>query len=171
MEFDNKTTILKSAANFGLILGLAIVIFSILVNVSGWEKSNLTFLAYQTFMAVGIAFGIKKHREANENGFITYPKALGLGLLIAVFSGIIQAFFVYIYYRYIAPEEINILVQSMQEVLIKMGKSDQEIEMASSIISPAYFGFVILLKEFFKGLMFSLIIAAFLKKEKGIFEE
>jgi len=150
---------------------LAIVIFSILVNVSGWEKSNLTFLAYQTFMAVGIAFGIKKHREENENGFITYPKALGLGLLIAVFSGIIQAFFVYIYYRYIAPEEINILVQSMQEVLMKMGKSDQEIEMASSIISPAYFGFVILLKEFFKGLMFSLIIAAFLKKEKGIFEE
>jgi len=169
--YDSKNSVYKSAAHSGLILGLAIIVLSILIRVLGFSEGALTFLIYQIFMAVGIAFGIKKYKEEQEGAFISYAKALGLGLLIALFSGLIQAFFVYIYYRYISPEEMGALVNSMQEVLMNMGKSDDEVEMASSIISPSYFGFVILLKEAFKGLIFSLVIAAFLKKEKGIFEE
>ncbi len=172
MESENqKNSIYKSAANYGFILGLAVIVYSILMRLAGFLESGFTSFGYQALMAAGIAFGIKKYTEEIVEGFISYSQAFRLGLMISIFSGLIQAFFVYIYYHYISQEELTIMVNSMQELLIKMGKSDEEVEIASSIISPAYIGFVILLKEFLKGLVFSLIISAFLKKEKGIFED
>ena len=166
----NKNTIYKNAANYGLILGLATIIYSLLMRFSGFLDSSFTFFGYQVIMAIGIAFSTKKYREEIKNNIISYSEALGFGLLISIFSGLIQAFFVYAYYVYVSPEDMDILIQTTQELLINMGKSDEEVEMAVKIISPTYFGFSILLKEFVKGLLFSLIIASFVKKEADIFD-
>jgi len=172
MEFNNdKNSVYKYAANYGLILGLATVIYSLLMRFAGFADSSMTFWGYQIIISVAIAFGIKKYKEEIEEGFISYAKALKIGVLIAAFSGVIQAFFVYFYYSFTSPEEMTAIVNNMQEILVQMGKSDQEIEMASKMLSPTYFAVVIMIKEILKGFIFSLIISAFLKKEKSIFED
>lgn len=167
----NNNTIKKAAASYGLILGVVTIAYSILMLFAGFTNSTFTFWGYQVLMAVSIAYAIKKYKEEINEGYISYGQALKFGIFLSLFSGIIQGFYVYIYYSYLAPEEMTVMVHGMQDVLINMGKSDQEVEIASSMMSPSYYAFVIIIKEIIKGFFFSLIIAGFLKKDKSIFED
>ena len=174
-ETINQNSITKNAANYGLILGLAIVIYTLVLHFLGAGQNQVAAWANMVFMVVAIQVGTKNLRDKIQDGYINYGRAVGSGMLIILFSSIIHAFFIYLFYTYLSPESLQNVFTAMEESMMQQGSSDDEIEMTvkllKSVTTPLSMAFATIISSAFWGLIISLITSAFLKKEKSIFED
>lgn len=174
-KITNQNSIAKNAANYGLILGLAIVIYTLILHFLGADQNQFAAWVNMAFMIVAIQVGTKHFRDKIQGGYISYGRAVGSGMLIVLFAGVIHAFFIYVLYTYISPEGLQEILIQTEENMMQQGSSDEEIEMATKLLeavtTPLLLAFATIFSSGFWGLVISLITSAFLKKEKSIFED
>lgn len=172
---ENKNIALKNAANFGLILGLAIVIYTLTLNFLGLSQNQVAGFAQFIFMIVAVYIGTKTLRDKILGGFISYGKAVGQGFLIVIFASLIHSFFIYAFYAYISPESLQDIFIAMEEAMMESGSTDDEIEMAMKMIKaytgPLSMAISTIFASAFWGLIIALASSFFLKREKNIFED
>ena len=166
---ENKNDILRHSATYGAIIGFALIIYSILLYIADLSLSRgLGYLSYVIIIA-GLYIGIKKFRENEPSEAIKYSKALGVGVLICVFLGFIGSVFTYLQFRFIDPDLVNKILEMTEEKLLDKGLSEDMIEMQSEFMmkfmSPGIMALSSFISYIFMGTVFSLILAAFLKKE------
>lgn len=171
---DNKNSIYKNAANYGLILGLAIVIYTLILHFLGAGQNRFAGWATFVFTAVAVYVGTKSFRDKMQEGYISFGKALGSGMLIVVFASLIQSVFTYIFFAYLSPESMQDMFVAMEEAMLETGTPEDQIEMSvemmKSFTSPMSLAITGIFTSAFVGLIISLVIAAFVKNEKNIFE-
>lgn len=172
---NQKNLLFKHAMNYGLIMGVALVILSLITYLAGAIKAPtwVSFINYAIMIGI-IIWGTMKYRDEVLSGAISYGNALGFGVLISLFAGIIVAVFTFLLTTVIDPDYIGKILALTEEELVKRGMSDDQIEaaieMQKKFMSPliisvsALFGMVVM------GFIFSLITSIFLKKEKSPFE-
>ena len=103
---NQKTSPKQFILNYGVILGVVSIIFSVLMYaVQGmnfeppfWQKA----LGY-IFSIVIIYFGIKKFKESN-NGFLKIGQAIKIGVGIALIAAILIVIFTFIFSNFIEPD-------------------------------------------------------------------
>ena len=171
---ENKNDILRHSATYGAIIGFALIIYSILLYIADLSLSRgLGYLSYVIIIA-GLYIGIKKFRENEPSEAIKYSKALGVGVLICVFLGFIGSVFTYLQFRFIDPDLVNKILEMSEEKLLDRGLSEDMIEMQSEFMmkfmSPGIMALSSFISYIFVGTVFSLILAAFLKKEPNPME-
>ena len=171
---ENKNDILKHSATYGAIIGFALIIYTILLYIADLSLSRgLGYLSYVIIIA-GLYIGIKKFRENEPSEAIKYSKALGVGVLICVFLGFIGSVFTYLQFRFIDPDLVNKILEMSEEKLLDRGLSEDMIEMQSEFMmkfmSPGIMALSSFISYIFMGTVFSLILAAFLKKEPNPME-
>ena len=170
-------TYMKSAMTFGLIIGLIIVIYSLLLYMTDnfVSKNTILGLLQWVILAGGLYYGIKTYRDQHSEGYITYGRSLGLGVLISVFVGVIMGVFTYLLYTVIDPDLLEKTIKIAQEEMLKTGMSEQQVETASemqrTITSPTIMLFSSIFTFAFFGTIISLIVSIFTKKEKPIFNQ
>ena len=166
---ENNNDILKHSATYGAIIGFALIIYSVLLYVLGLSLSRV--LGYFSFIIIigGLYIGIKNFRDNEPSAAISYGRALGTGVLICVFLGIIGSLFTYLQFRFIDSGLAEKMIEMAEEKLYNKGIPEDMIEVQmramSKMFTPglmAIFGFISYL---FWGTVFSLILAAILKKE------
>lgn len=171
---NNNNSIFKNAANYGLILGLAIVIYTLVLHFLGAGQNKVAGWGTFVFTAVAVYVGSKNFRDKVLDGYISYGRALGTGMLIVVFAALIHSFFNYVFYAYISPESMQDMFIATEEALIEAGTPDDQIEltveMMKKFTSPMSIAISGIFTSAFVGLIISLITAAFVKNEKNIFE-
>jgi ethanolamine transporter EutH len=157
----------------GAILGIVLALYSLipeLIKLS--DNIVMDYIGYVIFIT-GIILGIKYIRNKVENGFITYGKALGAGVLISLFTGFIMAFYSYILVKFIDPNLMAKALEVSQQKWMDSGRTDEQIEMMTSIseifMTPGFAAFSAIFSFTFFGTIVSLILAAFMKKEPDIF--
>jgi len=174
MESENKNSIYKNAANYGLILGLAIVIYTLLLHFLGAGQNKVAGWGTFVFTAVAIYVGTKSYRDKMLEGYISYGRALGSGMLIVVFASLIQAVFNYSFFAYISPESMQEMFVAMEEAMLETGTPEDQIEMSVEMMkkftTPLSIAISGIFTSAFVGLIISLVTAAFVKNEKNIFE-
>jgi len=164
----------KSAMTSGLILGIALVVFSLIIYVLGIIKPPfwLSLLQYGIIIG-GIIYGTIKYRDEDLNGEISYSKALGFGVLICIFAAVISGIYTILLITVIDPEYITKLMSVMEEELVSKGMPEEQIEASMKIFSkmqsPLFMAISSVVGFAFMGTIFSLVTSAFLKKEKSIF--
>mgnify|MGYP001572411810 FL=1 len=95
----------KSAMTSGLIVGIALVVFSLLIYIMGVVKPPFWVSLLQYVIIIGgIIYGTKKFRDDDLGGEISYSKALGFGILICVFASIIMGVYMILLMTVIDPE-------------------------------------------------------------------
>lgn len=175
MEQTTKPNLLKSTMTSGAILGVVLVIFSLVI-----YMTNLTYvtgIGYISYLFIigGIVLGIKNYRDQEQQGFISYSQALGAGMLTVMFASIIVAVFVYLLYSVIDPGLIEKGIEVARENMAKKNLNDEQVELAINMtkkfMSPGFIVIFTILGYAILGLIFSLIAAAFMKKEKNIFSD
>jgi hypothetical protein len=171
---ENKNDILRHSATYGAIIGFALIIYSIFLYIGNLSLSKgLGYVSYIIIIA-GLYIGIKKFRDNEPAGAIKYSRALGVGVLICVFLGFIGAVFAYFQFRFIDPELVNKMIEMTEEKLLEKGLSDDMVEMQIEVIkkmlTPGIMAISGFISYIFMGTVFSLIIAAILKKEPNPFE-
>jgi len=170
-----SNTMFKSAMTSGLILGIALVIFSLVLYIMGIIKPP-TWLGLLNYLIiiVGIVYGTKKYRDEDLGGEIAYSKALGFGVLVCVFASIISGIYMMLLMTVIDPEYINKLMSIIEEEYVKAGLNEDQIDAAMGLVkkmqSPIFMVISSIIGFAFMGTIFSLVTSAFIKKEKPIFE-
>jgi hypothetical protein len=85
-----------SIAGIGLALGL---------HLAGLVMSPLNYLSYLFYIGI-LILGVKNWRESARGGFLTYGQAFGYSIWVAVYYSLIMAIWAFVFFQYIAHDEI-----------------------------------------------------------------
>jgi uncharacterized membrane protein YvlD (DUF360 family) len=166
---EEKVNVWKTNLINGLILGLVGVVYSLVV-----YFLNLSFNKAQTyvFLLVQIAvlfFLVKSYRDNYKNGMMTYGEALGASIIICLYYAIIMAIFTYLLYTVIDKGLLDKQLAFAEEMMQKKGLPQATIDagmaMQKKIMTPAFMAPISIFGNMFWGLIISLIVAAFVRKE------
>ncbi|NOY36327.1 MAG: DUF4199 domain-containing protein [Chlorobi bacterium] len=164
-----KTSVWKGTLNAGLILGLVLVLYGLIL----WffdQSLNKTLGAFSyIIIIVGLYLGIKDFRDNSRGGVLSYGGVIGTGTVISLYVGIIGAVFAIILYKFIDPGLIDKLISFSEQKLVDRGMTDEQIEMAMKIsgkfMNPYFIAINTLWGYVFIGVIISLFEGIFLKRE------
>jgi len=167
-----KPTIGKFAMNYGLILGLIMVLISVITYVTGMalEGKQWPNLIYYILFPVIIFYSINQFRKLNA-GLLTLKEAIKIGLLIGIISAIIYAIYGLIFNYIIDPEFMNQAMEITREKMLEAPNMteemvDQQMKWVEKFSNPMLgSAFWIAMSAFF-GLLYSLIAGLVMKKEE-----
>ncbi len=174
METTNDTQnpgLSKPAFQYAIIMALGLILISLIFYLLGHPTSRLSgLLAYPVIIAV-LIFGIIKFRDEFNGGAITYGSSLGLGTLIGLFAGLIVAVFTFVFYKFIAPELLDVLFVEAKNSYLEREPTATASELAlylrliEFILTPIMLSLATVFSTTFFAFIFSLIISIFVKRK------
>lgn len=135
---------------------------------------NLNFTTFQEiiFLAIplaGLIVCLYLYRKKYTDGYISYGRALGMGVTITIIFGVYATFYNYIYTSLINPDFFQEAQIIMEEKLLNKQIRPVDIEMVMKKTAwtrkPFNHAILNLTGFIFRGTVFSLIISTFIKKE------
>lgn len=170
---------MRNDLKFGLIGGGVSIAWTLLMWVLGLHQGNLSLgmtLGYVAliFPILIVFFAIKKTRDKELEGFISYGKGVGVGTITGLIATVVSTLFSYIYMTVLNPGyteamknfQMDKIMQSPQAKNITQEQLSKQMEMMSSP-SMQIFQYI---GAFVSGILLyaviSLIIAAILQKKK-----
>lgn len=165
---------------YGLFSAIASLLFFVVLYLLGSESfvSPLAWLS----MAVPVVFAVlaclKAKRE--NDGFLSFREALKISFGIFVFTGIVTSLFSFILFNFIDPAFADsmkqVTIEQTQKMMAGFKVPQEEIDKAiNKMISENMYSFGKIIQSFLFGcilyFIFSLIIAAIVKKKKPEFAE
>jgi len=171
---ENKRKQSKVAMTYGTMYGLASSIVYLVFYFGGAdiESKSPQWIGY-LLLCIFIFLGIKSYRDQDLNGYITYGRSLGTGVLIGLFGGIITGFFTVLMFTVIDPGMAQKIMDAAQQRMVDKGMAEDQIEMGMKwtrkFMSPAILFVFSIVGSAFMALIFSLIISVFTKKEQNPF--
>jgi hypothetical protein len=170
-----ESPLVRHAATYGLYIGLALIIRSLLDYLLGFYGQNFAFyiLSY-LIMIAGIVWATVQYRDKEKGGFISYGDSVGYGVLLSLFYGIIISVFSIILIHLISPDYMENVYNMAREKLYEDGRlSEEQIEMSIAMMEkfkgPVFMLFSGIIVQMFFGLIISLITSIFIKRNKPIF--
>ena len=166
---EQKSTFWKSAMIYGLYLALALMLFSVILYATGLILNQKIGYVSMIIYVIGIAFAQISYRNNELDGTISYSQALGFGVAIMLFAGIITSFYTMILYTFIDPTLIDQMKIAQEDILLQRGMSEDQIEMAmkvaSKMMTPGWISIMGLFGSVFMGTIISLVTSIFVKKQ------
>ena len=166
-----KVTPGKFGLNYGVLLGIIMVLIAVIMYVTGMMlegKQWPQFLYYLIFPAV-IIIGIKAYKAKNC-GFLKLGDALKVGLVIAIISALIYVIYGIIFNYVLEPGYIDKLMSVARDKMLENpNATEEQIEMSINIMekmsdpiigSSAWVGL-----SLFFGLIYSLVGGLVMKKD------
>jgi hypothetical protein len=162
----------KSAMQKGLIIGAMVSLKFILGIFGSTALSAIGFLISILVIVVLYLFA-KKYRDEENEGFITYGQGFSFIFRTYLYGGIIGSLVIFIYAGLIEPEYLSGMTNEVLKMYDAMNFPVDEdmISMVETIYKPAPFAFLNIFSSAIVGAFWGLILAAFIKKEKSIFEQ
>lgn len=161
---------IKPALNTGAILGLVLIVIALAQNVlEMFDSVVFQYLNYIILIA-GIVLAIKHYRDNVLDGYISYGQIVGFGTLTALFAGIISAFILYLYLKFVDDSMISFIYDKAEQDMYSKNMSDEQIDAA--MVGMKMFtsaGMIVILgviSTVFFGLIVSLVAGIFMKKEQ-----
>jgi predicted neutral ceramidase superfamily lipid hydrolase len=181
METIQTTSSRDLIVRYGILGGLAAVIYGLLTNILGWNNPNsgmgmvvvsgiISLVIYAGFLVAVV----KKHRDENLGGYISFGTAFTTAFLTALIIGALSSVFQVVYINYIDPSFIESMLEYTREMMENMGLSDEQLEEAMERsregYKPGRFILSALFGSSFFGLITALIVAAVLNKKEPMFQ-
>lgn len=166
---SKKTTLASNSLQFGLLTGIMLVGFSLLLFASGWaENRTLSYISY-IFIAIGLTYGTITLRNNVLGGYINFSTAFKSCFLILLYAAIISAVFTYVYVQFIDKTFIEkILVKAEQDMILKGLESDKietTMDYTRRLVTPLMMMLMSFLGTLLAGSIIGLIVAGVLKRE------
>jgi len=166
---EQKSTFWKSAMVYGLYLALVLTLFSVILYVSGLILNTKVGYVSIVLTIAGIVIAQINYRNRELNGVISYGQAVGFGVAIMLFAGIVTALYTIVLYTFIDPSLIDQMKAVQEEALLGKGMSEDQIEaamsMTSKMMTPAWMSVMGLFGSVFSGTIVSLLTSIFVKKQ------
>ena len=166
---EQKSTYWKSAMTYGFYLGIVLVLYSAILYAIGQNLNNSLSMVSYVIMAGGIFYSQKIYRDMELGGYISYSRALGLGVAVMVFASVLLSLYSIILMRYIDPSILDQIRILQEEAMLERGVSEDQIEMMSEMLDITLKPIVLAISGLFAyalvGLFISLVTSIFVKRE------
>jgi hypothetical protein len=160
---------------YGAYAGVGLAIITLIFYLSGHPFSGSISLFNYLIIALGIHISGSRFRDIYNEGVISYGQAFKTGFVTIIYAAIIYAFFVWLLYKFIDPGLLGKFIAYQNQVLSQLNMGSENIEVFKKInqtfITPTFIAFSQLLGKAITGLIFSLILAFFIKKEVNPFTQ
>ncbi len=162
----NKNSLYTAIPVSGAIILLSVIYYIFDIDQHGYWG----YLLYVILLA-GIIWGSLKLRDRYRDGMLTYSQGLGSGVLIGLYTGIINAVYSFLFFRFFAPEQIDVILRRVEEQMLERTPqmTDQQLELAmswtSKFMTPVGMAIGTLMNMIIAALIISLIVSIFLKRE------
>ena len=166
---EKTTNVWKANLVNGLILGLIGIVYTLIIwFLDQTFNKNLSYI-FLLIQVVVMFFLLKSYRDNYMHGMITYGQALGAGVIIFLYASIIGSLFSLLLYTVIDPGLTAKGIAFMEQMYLDKGltqeQADAALKIAGKMMKPAMMIPVGLISSMFYGLIISLIVAAFVRKE------
>lgn len=166
---QQQPTTARIAVKYGLIAGIASIVFVTVMYVTGQATNTALSWLSMIIPIVVMYLAMKEFKEEN-GGFMSYSQGLGIGTMMSAVSGILSAFYSYIYNEFIDTSLRQQIMDKMREGFEEQGMDDAQIdaalEMSSKFSSPGFTFIFGLLGAIIIGFVIALILSAIMKKDK-----
>lgn len=162
----------KYALNFGVILGVISVVFSLMLySLDMHYQGGFAVMGVSLVLTIiFIVIGMMQFKKAND-GFMSFGQALKIGVGISLVGAVIGVIFNQILINFIDPDTMTKAFEYQREQLIAAGQLsveqiDAQMEMGKSFSTPVMqiaFG---LIGSLFFGFILSLVPGLILKNSK-----
>jgi hypothetical protein len=170
---NQKDSLFKTSMNYGLITGLVIIVYSVILYFTGMYLNQTMGYLTILILAVCIFLCSKQYRDNTNNGAITFGQAFSLGILIGIFASILLGFFTFLEITFIDPTIIDKQLDLMQEKLLTKGMTEDQVELAINMskkwMTPGMMFLASILSFTLWSAIISLATSALLKKNKNPF--
>lgn len=159
---------MRTTIKAGLVLGILVVLWTLVMGVTGWYKHPTLLNLFWVVIALQIGVLVWGLKLTATEGY-GYGKQVGAGLLISLLGGVIIFLGSIMFTTLVFPHYFQELEAMGREVMRSQGKPEAEINAYLAQLAPtqtpfmqALFGFIGTVGT---GLVASLIIAAFCRKK------
>lgn len=162
----------RIALRFGLITGLAMIIYSMILNFSGVAyDSALQYFSYVILIA-GVVYAVREFKNQNS-GYLTLGQGMGAGTLTSAVAGVLASVFSWIYITFVDDSMMKKAFDAQRDALEERGMSEEQINQAMEMGQKfASFGFIFAIIFFvIVGFIAALIAAAIMKKDRDVFAQ
>ncbi len=169
---NQKQVLRKHVLSYGIVLGITLSVVELLAFFMGMLFSPIVSNIFLIIVMLSVLLAVKKYRDTEMTGFISFGEAFLVGLFICIIAGIIWAIYRFVQYS-LAPYLVEeILYQNLES--FKNSQMDkqfiEQIEKASKLfITPIFLAVQTLVVNMtFGGSLLSLFIASLLRRIKPI---
>jgi hypothetical protein len=166
---ETTTSIWKSCLKYGIMLGLISVVMSVLFYVMDVMFVSWIWIPSLIVSIIALFLLQRSYRDTYENGFITYGRAFGSGMVIILYSAIIGAVFAYLLYAVIDPGLVDKSLSVAQAKLEAKGMPeatiDAALKMQRKMLHPLVISITGVLMSMLTGLIMSLLTSIFVAKK------
>jgi|GEM_PF-197931 len=167
-----EANITKPTMRSGLILGGLFSVNFLLTIPSNVITNLLNWVVIAVIVVATLRLS-KEYRDKELEGFISYGKSFLFIILSFFYASLISAFVKIIYFQFINPDYLAEIYNRTMLMMEQIGFpiTDDMEKNLSSMLKPVPYSLLSIIGNMFYGLILGLIMAAFVKKEKSIFEE
>jgi hypothetical protein len=166
---ENNVNAWKANLTYGVILGLVGIVYTMIMYFLDLSVNKIQGWVFMLLQIVILFLLLKSYRDNYRHGMITYGQALGAGMIIILYYAIITAIFTYLLYAVIDTNLLDKQLALTEEELLKREVPQEAIDMSMNIqkkiMIPAIIAPISIIGNMFYGLIMSLIVAAFVRKE------
>ena len=168
---NQKLSTGKFAMNYGLILGVVMVLIGVITYVTGMALKGVqwpTYLYYIIFPIV-IIYAIGQYKKHNAN-LLSLGEAIKIGVVIAAISAIVYIVYGLIFNYIIDPEFMGQMADVVRDKMLEDGNLteemvDQQMEFVEMFMNPLVGSAFWIAASMIFGLIYSLIGGLVMKKE------
>ncbi len=166
---EENVNVWKANLTNGLIFGLVGIVYSLVMYFLDLSLNKTQGYIFLVIAAAMLFLLLKSYRDNVRHGQITYGESIGAGVIIYLYYSLIMALFVYILFTVIDPGLIGKQLAMTEEMLQKKGMSQEAIDAGmkinAKIMKPAIMAPISILGNMIWGVILSLIVGIFIKKE------
>jgi ABC-type antimicrobial peptide transport system permease subunit len=173
---ETPITPARVALKWGLISAVISIVYQVvMIAIDKFQDPSMNVINSVFGFGVTIVIlilAMKEFRTQND-GFMTFGQGLSIGTLASAISGVIAGLFLLAYMKFIDTSVMSRSMDLAREQWEAQGMSDAQMEqaekMAGMFTSPGALFLFAVLGSVFIGFLFSLVIAAILKKTRPVF--
>lgn len=162
---------MKSALKYSLLAAFIVIATKLIVFFTHSQFKNFGIfsgLISLVLIVVPVFLAIKNKRDKELGGFITLKEVMKTGLFIGVVAGLLNAAFIFFYYKYIDHETLAHLIEQTESVMHKANSPQSEIDVTIISLQEFYAPFRqatgVLTGILTAGIILSFICSTFLVK-------
>lgn len=172
-EIEEPSTA-KLALKWGAITGVALILFSTTLYVSNQTSNAGVGAILYLILIVGLVLTMREFKQLSNN-YLGYGEGLSLGTLTGAIADLISTMYSVAYTTLIDPGLMERVTNEMRTKLEEQNKLtdaqiDQFVDNMKAFQSPGIQFVLGLLWLVFVGFVFSLVIAAILRRNKPVFD-
>ena len=168
---EKSNSIWKSGLMLGVYLAIVVILYSVILYVTGLGFNKMAGYASIGILVIGIVIIQISYKKQQDN-ILTYGQGVGISVISMLSVGVISMVYTYLLYVVIDPDYYQQFLLFMEEqtmaALLDKGMSEDQIQMSLDIQqklqTPVILAGGALLNSVIIGLIVSLISSIFIKK-------